>query len=189
VSLILGMGSFVSSHQELLERLETTRERCASRVRASRLSATTSQKTLTASREVRARTNLIVELGKARKLHATQCPVTGIVAYVTNRPASGSAAVDDRTLVASANLLRARLDANLSQSQLARLTGKSRREIMRWEKGVLPSHRNLVILAAALGHDPFWFLTPHDSGRPSVPDVKDPDDLSSCDAPRARAGQ
>lgn len=72
--------------------------------------------------------------------------------------------MDDRSLVTSANLLQARRDASLSQEQLAQKTGKSRREIIRWEKGVFPSHANLVILADALGRDPFWFLVPHPDG-------------------------
>ena len=57
-----------------------------------------------------------------------------------------------------AALRRARMDRGLSHDALARLIGRSRREIIHWEQGRHPTPGLLVVLAEALGVDPLELL-------------------------------
>lgn len=146
----------------MLERIGADSERCRTRTEASRALVGETQNFLIASREVRTRTRERLAQNP-RKLHAAKCPVTENVTYAEECHGAPYGPVDDRTVIAE-NLRQARLDAGLTVDKLAGLTDKSRREIIRWEKGVFkPSHTNLLVLAGALGHesDPFWFYVPH----------------------------
>jgi DNA-binding XRE family transcriptional regulator len=122
----------------------------------------TSQQAMNAQHEVSAGTFLPDDAENARKLHATDCPVTANVTYAETCHETGSVPVDDRTLVTSANIRQRRQELHLTQEQVAQRTGKSRREIIRWEKNVTPGHANMIVLAEALECDPFWFYVPHD---------------------------
>ena len=53
---------------------------------------------------------------------------------------------------------QARIDRGLSHDALARLIGRSRREIIHWEQGRHPTPALLVALAEALGVDPLELL-------------------------------
>jgi transcriptional regulator with XRE-family HTH domain len=68
--------------------------------------------------------------------------------------------------VRSAVLIReARLRAGMSQQELAKVSGKDRTVIARWEQGlVAPSIDTLVELVRACGFDVPLELVPYDSG-------------------------
>lgn len=151
--------------QGILERTANTADRCHARAADSRDLLTGTRQMLIASRRVRTRVIMERSAQNARNFHATECPVTPFVTFATKRPGTTYVPVDDRTVIA-ANLRNARLDLDLSLDKLAGRIGKTRREIVRWEKGagkgaVRPSHDNLVALAEALERDVFWFYQPH----------------------------
>jgi transcriptional regulator with XRE-family HTH domain len=62
------------------------------------------------------------------------------------------------------NLQRARAEADLSQTELARAADiKDPQQISKWERGIyMPSTESLLALGKALHRDLAWFYTDHD---------------------------
>lgn len=63
------------------------------------------------------------------------------------------------------NLQRARLEAGLTQSQLARDSDiADPQNISKWERGIyMPADESLLAMAEVLGRNLAWFYTDHDS--------------------------
>ena len=73
-----------------------------------------------------------------------------------------------------------RIERGLSHDALARLIGRSRREIIHWEQGRHPTPALLVALAEALGVDPLELLDVTE-GTAALPDLRGRAGLATVD--------
>jgi transcriptional regulator with XRE-family HTH domain len=73
-----------------------------------------------------------------------------------------SQATGDLRATIATNIRTARLDAELTQAQLAAVLGIESMAISKWERGHhAPSNGNLLALAEHLSRDVGWFYTDH----------------------------
>lgn len=77
-----------------------------------------------------------------------------------------SQATNQIVVLVGQNILRARLNADLTQREVGKHLDMDARGVSRWETGkVIPSRRNLSALSELFGVDPGWFYTDHDRKR------------------------